>query len=119
MTKEEKRFIGLIIDAILKNYNEGKIDSVKEFFWSAENRYACLCDNIYLMITLPGESRLFVAINGESFVNTIPRGYSIPLFEALTINEFSPACNDIIMYIEVVLDHLQKQISSSQVELIS
>ncbi|MBQ8248130.1 MAG: hypothetical protein IJZ42_13460 [Lachnospiraceae bacterium] len=118
MTKEEKQFIDLIITSILKNYNEGKIDSVKEFFWSAGNRYELLCENIYTMTTLPGESRLFVSINGESFINNIPPGYSLPLFEVLTINEFSPKCSDIIMYVEVVLDHLQKQISSSQIELI-
>lgn len=119
MTKEEKKFVDLIIDAILRNYNEGKINSFKEFFWSAENRYESLCDNIYLMTTLPGENRLYVSINGESFVNTIPQGYAFPLFETLTMNEFSPQCNDIVMYIEVVLEHIEKQISSSQIELIS
>lgn len=119
MTKEEKKFVDLIITAILKNYNEGKIDSVKEFFWYAGNRYEHLCDNIYKMTTLPGENRLFVSINGESFINTIPNGYSFPLFEVLTINEFSPQCNDIIMYLEVVLDHLEKQISGPRIELIS
>ena len=61
----------------------------------------------------------YVSINGESFINNVPSGHSFPLFETLTLNEFSPKCSDIVMYIEVVLDHLQKQILNSQIELIS
>jgi hypothetical protein len=119
MTREEKKFVDLIITSILKQYNEGNIGSIKEFFWSAGNRYGDLCDNIYIMTTLPGENRLYVSINGESFINNIPVGYNLPSYEVLTINAASPECHDIIMYIEVVLDHLQKQISGPQIELIS
>ena len=119
MTKEEKKFVDLIITAILKKYHDGKIDSVKEFFWTAGNRYDQLCDHILEMTTLSGDNTLYLSINGESFINTIPTTYSLPLFEVLTTNEFSPACNDIIMYIEVVLDHLEKQIMSENIQLIS
>lgn len=119
MTQEEKKFVDLIITAILKNYTEGKVESIKEFFWTAGNRYESLCDHIHQMTMLPDTNTLYVSINGESFVNNIPANYSLPLFEVLTINEFSPKCNDIIMYVEVVLDHLQKQISDTQIELIS
>ena len=119
MTKEEKKFVDLIITSILNHYNEGRVGSIKEFFWSAGNRYGDLCDNIYIMTQQPGENRLYVSINGESFINNIPTGYCLPLYEVLTINAASPACHDIIMYIEIVLDHLQKQISGTQMELIS
>ena len=119
MTKEERMFVDLIITAILKNYNEGKVESIKEFFWSAGNRYDQLCDNIYKMMMLPGENTLYVSINGESFINSVPAVYPLPLFDVLTTNEFSPQCKDIIMYIEIVLDHLERQLADSPAELIS
>lgn len=118
MTQEEKKFVDLIITAILKNYNEGKVESIKEFFWSSGNRYEQLCENIDTMVKIPGENRLYISANGESFVNAIPDSYSLPVFDVLTTNEFSPECNDIIMYIEVALGQLGKQILNSQIELV-
>ena len=107
-TRSEKKYADLVISMIM-NSNQSlaeKEKSVKNFFINHSYYYENLCYNTYYLTMLPGTNVLTIDEQGISHVNLKDRNPEMRYYDILILNEFSPYCGDVIMHIDVALNHL-------------
>lgn len=116
-TKSEKKFADLVISMIVNSpdSNEDKTKRLKAFFNNHSYYYENFCYNAYAMTTLPGTNILSIDDNGVSHVNLKALAPERKYYDVLILNEYSPACGDVIMHIEAALNHLDELLCAETV----
>lgn len=107
-TKTEKNYADIVLTMIMNSADsiEKKERKIKTFFNNQSYYYDNLCDNIYSMIVMKGTNVLTVDELGNSYVNLENRRADKKYYDVLVLNEFSPLCGDVIVLIELALNHL-------------
>ena len=92
-----------------------KEQNVKNFFINHSYYYENLCYNVYYLTLLPGTNVLTIDERGISYVNLKERNPEMRYYDILVLNEFSPSCGDVIMHIDVALNHLYDLVRAENV----
>lgn len=116
-TRSEKKFTDLVIAMIMNSHdsNDNKTKRLKAFFNNHSYYYENLCYNIYSMSTFPGTNILSIDDNGVSYVNLKALQTERKYYDILVLNEYTPACGDIIMHVEAALSHLHDLLNAETV----
>ena len=116
-TRSEKKYTDLVISMIMSSNKTiaEKEKSIKSFFNNHSYYYENLCYNVYYLTMLPGTNMLTIDEQGVTHVNLRVRDPQTTYYDILTLNEFTPSCSDVIMHIDVALNHLYDLVNHKQV----
>lgn len=109
-TGNEKKYIDLTVTLIMKSNRsiDEKTECIKSFLNNHTYCYENFCFNVYRLTQMPGTNVLTIDDSGISYVNLTTKDPAKKYYDILTLNEYSPCCSDIIMHVEVALNHLQE-----------
>ncbi len=110
-TEEEKAFIKLFTRLICKRsaFEHEKERNMLEFITNAEFYYDVLCEGVYSVMTDDGVETLSLDEKGFSRLNLFsPLGFDAG-FELLSKDDVSNPNDDVIVYINIVLQRLMQR----------
>ena len=115
-TRSEKKYSDLVISMIMSSgkNNTEKTANMKSFFNNHSYYYENLCYNVYHLSLLPGTNTLTIDEQGITYVNLNSKDPDKRYFDILVLNEFTPSCSDVIMHIDIALNHLYEMIQAEQ-----
>lgn len=107
-TRSEKKFTDLVISMIMNSNQstQAKEERMKKFFNEHSYYYENLCYNVYYLTMLQGTNVLTVDELGVSYVNLKTKDPQKKYYDILVLNDYSPYCSDVIMHIDIALNHL-------------
>ncbi len=111
-----ERLIHSIIDLMAKTEEE-KSFLTEQFDQNSGICYDCFCDVIYYISRSSGGSNtLSIDEQGKSHLNIRNKNNEHLYFDVMTLEDPVPLYEDIVLYIDIALNELEKRISEYQKE---
>lgn len=114
-TPQQKKFEKLITNIILcEPFINSRAGVLEDFRLESEHYYDIFCDKVFEIACVKHQGVLLIDERGQTYCGKCPNTPHHVFFQILSEDDLKTDADDIIVYIELALKHLEEQLSKIQ-----